>query len=148
MRFKKTLIALMASSLLVGAAVAKPGMGHRGGADHWGRALQSLELTEEQQTQIDALLAQAREQKQQQRDAMRAQQETFMSNPEFDPQTAQQLQTQRQQQREANQLAQMELQHQVYQILTPEQRTELQEMKEQRRQNKGQRKGRFQRGQN
>lgn len=135
-----TLILTLSTVLLLSSplALAHPGKGWQGEGQRHERTmlpLKQLDLSAEQRAQIQSLMQQHREARQQQRNPEAMQQ--LLDAPQFDELAAQQLLAQRAQQREQHQLARLKLQHQIHQILTPEQRQQLAELRSQRQSGEG-----------
>ncbi|QYJ75185.1 MULTISPECIES: Spy/CpxP family protein refolding chaperone [Shewanella] len=136
---KRGLIALVAgSALLGGVAMANPH--HEGG--HEGRPMmdnmrhmfRGLDLTDEQKTQFRELMKAHKDERKAQRegkdDAARTahheKMKALMSAATFDEAAAKALIAERQAKGEARALEAMKLQHQMYQLLTPEQKAKFQ----------------------
>ncbi|QSX33895.1 Spy/CpxP family protein refolding chaperone [Shewanella avicenniae] len=90
-------------------------------------SLRGIELTDEQQAAIsklkDAHFAKMSEERSKQRDAMQA----LMAEKTFDEAKAKKLLVARDKQREAHQLERMKLRHDVLQLLTDEQKQQMQQ---------------------
>ncbi|MDX5407436.1 MAG: Spy/CpxP family protein refolding chaperone [Chromatiaceae bacterium] len=110
------------------------------------RALARLELTDSQQQQINQLIQQHRNERASKADGSKAdskaeyrashqQLKALMAADQFDEVAARQLLAQRQQAKLERQLAGMKLRHDIMQLLTEEQRQQLQLMPLQRRHN-------------
>lgn len=96
------------------------------------RALADLDLTDSQQMQIKQLMQQHRKQyKAQQRDSStRQQMHSLLAADSFDEVAARQLLEQQQQHRLEQRLAGLRLQHDIMQLLTVEQRQQLNEKRQ------------------
>ena len=110
------------------------------------RALARLDLTDSQQQQINQLMQQHRNARASKADAGKAdskaeyrashqQLKALMAADQFDEVAARQLFEQRQQAKLERKLAGMKLRHDIMQLLTEEQRQQLQQMQLQRRHN-------------
>lgn len=108
------------------------------------RALARLDLTDSQQQQINQLIQQHRNERASKADGGKAdskaeirasqqQLKALMAAAQFDEVAARQLLEQRQQAKLERQLAGMKLRHDIMQLLTEEQRQQLQQMQLQRR---------------
>lgn len=158
-----TLAALLASSMALAATTDCPGAGRMGGgpgggrmgdgpgAGPWQAALSELSLTSEQQTAIDKLLAAGRDQRadfraemQDDRSERHAAMMKLLNAETFDETAAQALIAEQQKARADQQLAMMKLHHQIAQLLTEEQRTQLVNLLDQQAEMRG---GKFGRGQ-
>ena len=97
------------------------------GAGQHAQLWQQLDLTEQQRQQIRELMQAHRAAKPTaQREAMQA----LLDAPQFDEQAARDLLAQRAAQREQRQLAGLKLQHEIRQLLTSEQREQLQQLQQ------------------
>jgi periplasmic protein CpxP/Spy len=102
---------------------------HHGGMHRmW---LRGLDLTEAQQTQIRQLFERRRQDKQrpseEQREAHKAQMLALITAPQFDEIQAEQLISERQQAHKARAMAQLQLQQEIYQLLTQKQQVKFRE---------------------
>lgn len=124
--------------LLTLGTVLSSGVVEAHGGKHWqygdekparmALPLKQLDLTAEQRMQIQRL----RQQHQAANHAQSSQQlEQLLEAPQFDELNAKQLLADRAAQREQRQLAHLQFQHQVYQILSPQQRQQLHELRRQ-----------------
>ncbi|WP_338590539.1 Spy/CpxP family protein refolding chaperone [Shewanella khirikhana] len=138
---KRGVIALMVSGALLGgtAAMANPyheGHGERGPMmmEKMRHMFRGLDLTDEQKTQIRELMKAHKEDRKAQRegkdDAARSAHHdkmmALMNAERFDEAAAKALIAERQAQGEARALEAMKLQHEIYQVLTPEQKAKFQ----------------------
>jgi protein CpxP len=99
------------------------------GPGQHGQIWQQLDLSDQQRQQIRELMQAHRAAKPAaQGDAMQA----LLEAPQFDEQAARDLLAQRAAQREQRQLAGLKLQHEIRQLLTGEQREQLQQLQQQR----------------
>lgn len=128
-----------ATLLLAGAALAAPGdcdgrPRHGGGpaGDHWRAALSELELSAEQQTAIDKLLDDARDQRLDSRDQRRDlrqqhhdQMMKLLQQENFDEAAATALLAAEDEARDQQRLAMMKLHHQIARQLNDQQRAQL-----------------------
>ncbi len=135
---KKVALALtLAAPLVAGTAIANS---HGGGGDGWhGKHMQKvykeLNLTEEQQAEIKTIRQKQREQMQQfrtegNRDAQRAQMQALMKAETFDEDAARAMLNARHEASMEKKIAMMKSQHEIYQVLTPEQQAKFAEMME------------------
>lgn len=138
---KRGVIALMVSGALLGgtAAIANPyHEGHRDGGpmmmEKMRHMFRGLDLTDEQKTQIRDLMKAHKEERKAQREdkdeagraAHHEKMQALMSAERFDEAAAKALLAERQAKGEARALDAMKLQHQIYQLLTPEQKAKFQ----------------------
>lgn len=129
----QTLILGLSAVLMLssGLALAHPGQQWQGTEARKMRMmpLQQLDLSAEQRQQVAALMQQYRatQQAQRQQPALQA----LLDAPQFDELAAKQLLAERRAQREQHQLARLALQHEIHQVLTPEQRQQLIELRAQ-----------------
>ncbi|WP_372871214.1 Spy/CpxP family protein refolding chaperone [Shewanella sp.] len=138
---KRGVIALMVSGALLGgtAAMANPhheGHGERGPMmmEKMRHMFRGLDLSDEQKTQIHELMKAHKQERKAQRedknDAARAAHHekmmALMNAERFDEAAAKALLAERQAKGEARALEAMKLQHQIYQLLTPEQKAKFQ----------------------
>ncbi len=128
-----------ATLLLAGAALAAPGdcdgrprHGGGPGGDHWRAALSELELSAEQQTAIDKLLDDARDQRLDSRDQRRDlrqqhhdQMMKLLQQENFDEAAATALLAAEDEARDQQRLAMMKLHHQIARQLNDQQRAQL-----------------------
>lgn len=128
-----------ATLLLAGAALAAPGdcdgrprHGWGPGGDHWRAALSELELSAEQQTAIDKLLDDARDQRLDSRDQRRDlrqqhhdQMMKLLQQENFDEAAATALLAAEDEARDQQRLAMMKLHHQIARQLNDQQRAQL-----------------------
>jgi periplasmic protein CpxP/Spy len=150
MKFSKLFftLSLITASTLPGLAVANPPdpEAHRMGrhVKHvpMQRMLAGLELTVSQREDIKQLVQQHRAEHPQQRmdKASRAQMHALLTAEQFDELAVRQLLQQQQQQRIDQRFLALKLQHQVLQVLTPEQRDQLKDKHEKWQQQRGSRK--------
>lgn len=102
---------------------------HHGGMH---RMLRELDLTEAQKTQIRQLFEQRWQDKQRpfqaQREAHKAEMLALITAPRFDENQAEQLISEQQQTHKARTMAQLQLQQEIYQLLTEEQQAKFREM--------------------
>lgn len=142
MNMKPVLIALCCTiGLTSGVAMAKSN------GPKMGKILKQLDLTSEQQADIDAIRAAQKEQGEAQREAMQTAREShkaamqaLMTNETFDENEAIRLLDEKSAQKQANALARMRSHHAIMQVLTPAQQEQFLELMEQQRK-KGSKKG-------
>lgn len=124
----KVTLALIGILSLSSAAMAQMGNGqgmmHNGG-QHQYMMGQQLNLTTEQQTQMQQLHNQMQAENQTYRDARRAEMQKFYDNPTFNEAEAKNL---AQKHRDDRAVRKMKYRHAMNQILTPEQRAQHQSM--------------------
>ena len=131
--------ALMGSMLFVGSAYAFPG-GHGSHGDHGmgkGRSmhkiLHKLDLTDEQEVQVKEIMAERNispEARAKRRGEHMSEFEAVIQSENWDEAAAKALIEKKQRSRENQALAQMRAMHDVYQVLTDEQKEKLQKMKQ------------------
>lgn len=140
-KFKKMALTLGVAALICGTsplALAKgDGHGHHGKSHHpMKRMLSQLELSENQQIEIDALLTQFKQDNPRpDRDAMKAkkaerkeQMLSMLNDPVFNADAVREKVTAAQEQRVDGMVAKMQLQHAIYQQLNEEQRAQYAKM--------------------
>ncbi|MGY5451076.1 Spy/CpxP family protein refolding chaperone [Agarivorans sp. MS3-6] len=149
---KKLLVTALVGALVV-APVAFAAKGEKQGGKQDQRAemhmMKQLDLSAEQKQQVKAIMqAQKKQQPNtEQRAMMHEQRMAIITSATFDKDAAQTLITQQQAMKQSRMLDKLEAQHQVYQLLTPEQQTKYQELvnqkmeKHQQRMEKGGKKG-------
>ncbi|WP_028117164.1 Spy/CpxP family protein refolding chaperone [Ferrimonas senticii] len=162
---RATKFSLIGLALVMASGTALAGMmgGHHGGKGfhdkHGGQQIQrmyrhmmQLDLSTEQQAQLQQLISEAKAQHQQLREQRRsdqqqrradnqAQMQALMDAPVFDEVVARELLSAKQQQRTDMAVKQMKLRHQMLQVLTDEQKAQLQAEREQRQQQRQERRG-------
>lgn len=117
-------------SLSVNAKAMDSMQGHRGGMKN---IISQLDLTQEQKQDVKTIMQQAKGNvDRQSRQALRAEHQAerlaLLNSETFDEQKAREMIASHQQQMSEKQLAMLKTQHQVYQILTPEQRVKFAEL--------------------
>lgn len=137
---KKTLLAVTAGSLLVaGTAMAMGGHGGKGDCadgNKLDRLSQTLNLTEEQRTQISTIMEQYQTDfdpsaHKAEREAHRAAMQSMMQSDNFDEQAIRDFMESMHAQRIDQQVDHMKMQHEILAVLTPEQQTMLEQMRSQ-----------------
>lgn len=88
-----------------------------------------LNLSAEQKQKIDVIMAKVKEDKLKIKLANRASMQALMANETFDTDAAKSLMTYQQQQKAENRLAMLKAKHEVFQLLTDEQKAKFSEMK-------------------
>lgn len=153
---KKLLVTALVGTLVL-APVAFAAKGEKQdckqGGKHGQRSemkmMKQLDLSAEQKQQVKAIMQAQKQQKQnvEQRSMMHEQRMAIITSASFDKDAAQTLITQQQAMKQSRMLDKLAAQHQVYQLLTPEQQTKYQELvnqkmeKHQQRMEKGGKKG-------
>ncbi|RCU50958.1 hypothetical protein DU002_06435 [Corallincola holothuriorum] len=136
---KRNLLVLsLATALVAPIAMAKPGPG--AGKNGMREVISQLDLSSEQQTQIKALFQAQKEQrkgqKSGQRQQMKADMEALITADSFDESKARSLIEQHSQRMEDRMVQRLQMQHQIYQLLTPEQQVQFLQLIEQQRDEK------------
>lgn len=134
---------IIACSLIAASATSLAVLAHEHGAErHQGKSrspemhmLKGLELSDSQQQQIQTLVQQQRDntKPRKERKAEMAKMQALVQAEQFDEAAVRALLQQIQQQRLENKLAMLKLQHDIRQLLTAEQREELDKQRERRR---------------
>ncbi|MCE0556637.1 MULTISPECIES: Spy/CpxP family protein refolding chaperone [unclassified Motilimonas] len=117
-------------SLSVNAKAMDGMQGHRGGMKN---IISQLDLTQQQKQDVNNIMQQAkgnmdRQSRQTQRAEHQAERLALLSNETFDEEKARAMIASHQQQMSERKLAMLKIQHQVYQVLTPEQRVKFAEL--------------------
>lgn len=118
---------------------------HQHGAHHGGmRVLKKLDLTESQQAKIDQIMKQQKEamkgamaDRRAQRDDMKA----LVEQDTFDAAKAERLIAQQQDRERASKLGMLRTQHEIYKVLTPEQREKAKAMRAEWKEKMNERRG-------
>jgi protein CpxP len=143
---QKLIIGLLAAALFTPTAMAKggEGQGQEQGKGGMGSLLKQLDLSSDQQSQINSLMAQHKAQRQNRDPAEQAQWRSEMTAlitaDNFDSEQARALAEQQNASAVARMISRAQLQHQIYHLLTPEQQTKFVELLEQKGGKRGQQK--------
>ena len=101
---------------------------HRNKNDMRKMGFKKLNLTDEQKAEMKAIMASHREANKETKLAHKAEMKALMEDPAFDEEKAQALINQREAQRADKQLSMLKLKHQMFQVLTDEQKAKYEEL--------------------
>jgi len=104
----------------------------RGGKGNKTMGFQKLDLTAEQKTAIEAIMETNKTASEALRSAHKLEMQALLDTPTFDKEQATTLIEQREAQRTDKKLTMMQVKHEIYQLLTDEQKAQYNELKEKR----------------
>ena len=100
---------------------------HRGGNQFKQMGFRNLDLTDQQKEEMQAIISAHKEATTELREAHKTEMKALLENPVFDEEKAAELVAKRDEQRAAKQLSMLEIKHEMYQLLTDEQKVKYDE---------------------